>query len=138
MAPELFEQLVYDTHLEWPFARSVASVDWAGMRFREGWLSGEVLAQLTVAREFEHAVEAARLQRLTNAPVEDGVDECAGGADPGSWRPPPMPVTGEVLDQRVSYALMVGHTRLGALLAMLECGQMEPARRHRVWIGARG
>lgn len=138
VAPEVFEQLVYETHLDWPFALSVATVDWAGVRFREGWLSGEVLAQVTIAREFEHAVEAARLQRLANAAVEDGVDEWAGGPDPGSWRRPPVLVTGEVLDQRVSYALVVGHTRLGALLSMLERGEMEPARRHRVWIGERG
>jgi hypothetical protein len=48
---------------------------------------------------------------------------------------PPVMVAGEVLGSRVGYELLVGFTRLGNLLGLLDREEVPQSQRHLVWIG---
>ena len=47
----------------------------------------------------------------------------------------PILVTGEVTGSGFQYELLVGFTRLGNLLGLLDRAEVPEAQRHRVWIG---
>ena len=52
-----------------------------------------------------------------------------------SWFAAPVLVAGEVLGSSVGYELLVGYTRLGNLLGMLDREEVLEAKTHLVWVG---
>lgn len=51
---------------------------------------------------------------------------------------PPILVTGGVTGSGFEYELLVGFTRLGNLLGLLDRQDVPELHRHRVWVGERG
>jgi hypothetical protein len=54
-----------------------------------------------------------------------------------TWLRPPILVTGEVTGSGFEYELLVGFTRLGNLLGLLDRQEVPEMKRHRVWVGSR-
>jgi hypothetical protein len=52
-----------------------------------------------------------------------------------SWILPPVVVGGDLLDGGSGYELLVGYTRLGNLLGMLDREEVKEAQTHLVWVG---
>ncbi len=52
-----------------------------------------------------------------------------------TWLRPPILVTGEVTGSGFEYELLVGFTRLGNLLGLLDRQEVPEMKRHRVWVG---
>ena len=134
---DVFEQLFHEPHQDPVFALVVQWVDWAGVTWREIELSGFVLAQVQVPREYEHAVEEARARTLEQGLQDDRPEVGSHWHEASTWFRAPVLVTGEITDRRVSYELLVGFTRLGNLLGLIERGEVAPEKKHRVWVGSR-
>ena len=135
--PDVFEQLFHEPHQDPVFAVVVQWVDWAGVTWREIELSGHALAQVQVPREYEHAVEEARARTIAVGLQDDRPEVVSHWHEESTWFRAPVLVTGEVTDRRVSYELLVGFTRLGNLLGLIERGEVAPEKKHRVWVGER-
>ena len=56
--------------------------------------------------------------------------------DAQSWIVPPVMVRGNVLGSSMGFDLLVGFTRLGNLLGLLDRQQVPEDRRHLVWVGS--
>ena len=54
----------------------------------------------------------------------------------GRGKRPPVLVTGDVTGRGFQYELLVGFTRLGNLLGLLDREEVPELKRHRVWVGA--
>jgi hypothetical protein len=52
-----------------------------------------------------------------------------------SWLVPPVMVAREVLGTNIGYELLVGYTRLGNLLGLLDRQEIPEVQRHLVWVG---
>ena len=101
-------------------------------------LSGIQLRQVSVDRGYQYAVDEARWRTL-----EEGVSDARPAvvehwARAGTWLVPPVLVTGEVTGSALRYELLVGFTRLGNLLGLLDRAEVPEVARHRFWVGARG
>ena len=53
-----------------------------------------------------------------------------------TWLRPPILVTGDVTGSGFEFELLVGFTRLGNLLGLLDRQEVPEMKRHRVWVGA--
>jgi hypothetical protein len=133
---EVFEQLFRIQPLDPLLLVAVASIDWLPVRWREAELSGTVLAQVGLPRSFEAGVQSARLTALKLLSDDEQPEGFAVWESAGTWLRPPVLVTGDVAGIEVSYQLLVGRTRLGSLVGLMERGDIPAERHHRVWIGA--
>ena len=134
---DVFEQLFHAPRLDALLMVAVAPIDWAGVRWREAELSGITLAQVAVPRSYETAVQSARVAALTLGSEGEPSDVLTPWEAHGTWTRPPVLVAGDVAGADVSYQLLVGRTRLGTLIGLVERGEIPPERKHRVWIGVR-
>jgi hypothetical protein len=55
--------------------------------------------------------------------------------DAKSWVVPPVAASGDLLGGETGYELLVGYTRLGNLLGMLDREEVKKVQRHLVWVG---
>ena len=77
-----------------------------------------------VERGYQYAVDEAR-SRTRESGLADKRDEVVQyWASHGSWFRPPILVTGEVTGSGLEYELLVGCTRLGNLLGLLDRGEV--------------
>lgn len=134
---DVFEQLFHVPRLDPTLLVVVGAIDWRGVRWTELPLSGAVLAQVHVHRNLEAAVDAARTAVATHGLVDDRPEVVAAWDRDSTWFRAPVLVDGDVSGNRVSYELLIGATRLGTLLGLLDRGDLDPAQRHRVWVGRR-
>jgi len=135
---DVFEQLFHESHADPIFASVVHLIDWAGVAWREVELSGLALAEVHVLREYEHAVEEARGRTAEEGLQDERASVVAHWGEEGTWFRAPVLVTGGVVDRPVSYELLVGFTRLGNLLGLMDRGEVPPLARHTVWVGEAG
>ena len=52
-----------------------------------------------------------------------------------SWVVPPVVVSGDLLGGGAGFQLLVGYTRLGNLLGMLDRQEVTEIQKHLVWVG---
>jgi hypothetical protein len=62
-------------------------------------------------------------------------DVVAHWRDAQSWFAPPVIVAGTVMGTNVGYELLVGCTRLGNLLGLLDRQDVSDVKQHLVWVG---
>lgn len=130
---DVFEPLFHAPRLDPTHLLVVGAVDWRGVRWSEVLLSARALSEVHAHRVLEPAIDAARI-----AAAETGVsDDSSTWLSAATWPRPPVLIDGEVSAARVSYELVVGATRLGTLLGLLDRGDVTPEARHRVWVGRR-
>ena len=132
---EVFEELFFEHHGDALFADLCRAVDWQGVIWRETELSGVALRRVAVDAFYQHAVDEARERTLIEGLVDDRPEIVAFWVEHGTWFRPPVLVTGEVTGSGFQYELLVGFTRLGNLLGLLDREEVPESRRHRVWLG---
>jgi hypothetical protein len=134
---DVFEQLFHEPHADQMFAAVVQSIDWTGVVWREVELSGLALSEAHVPREYEHAVEEARARTGEEGLQDERPEVVAHWREASTWFRAPVLVTGQVTDRLVGYDLLVGFTRLGDLLGLMDRGEVPAHSKHRVWVGSR-
>jgi len=132
---EVFEELFFEHHGDAEFGTLYRAVDWSAVAWTETELSGVVLRRVAVDRGYQYAVDEARART-----VEEGLSDprdtvVAHWASQATWLRPPILVTGEVTGTGFQYELLVGFTRLGNLLGLLDRQEVPEMKRHRVWVG---
>jgi len=132
---EVFEQLFYDQQDNHSLAERVRFVDWSAVRWEESDLSGVALGQVGVPRVYQHAVDEARARTARDGFYDERPEVMAHWEAARTWIRAPIVLAGEVLQSALTYELIVGFTRLGNLLGVLDRHEIPESAVHRVWIG---
>jgi hypothetical protein len=134
---DVFTQLFHEEANNADFATIVRAIDWGRVRWELEELSGIALRQVRVDRGYQYALDEARDQATQFGIVDDREEVVAHWRDAQSWFAPPVMLAGEVLGTNVGYELLVGYTRLGNLLALLDRQEVPEVKKHLVWVGRR-
>jgi hypothetical protein len=132
---EVFGQLFHAEADNAEFAALVKSVDWGRVFWELKELSGISLRQVRVDRGYQQALDEARSRATQLGIRDDREDVLEHWRVAHSWRLPPVMVAGTVFGSNVGYELLVGCTRLGNLLGLLERQDIPEVKRHWVWVG---
>jgi hypothetical protein len=132
---DVFEQLFHEPRDNNSLATVVRFVDWDGVTWEEGELSGVALRQVGVRRPYEYAVDEARARTARDGFYDERPEVMAHWEAERTWVRAPIVLAGEVLQSALSYELIVGFTRLGNLLGVLDRQEIPEPAPHRVWIG---
>jgi hypothetical protein len=132
---EVFTQLFHEDANNPDFATIVRAVDWGRVLWELKEFSGIALRHVRVERGYEHALDEAWTQATQFGIVDDREDVVAHWRDALSWFTPPVMVVGDVLGTNIGYELLVGCTRLGNLLGLLDRQELSEVQKHLVWIG---
>jgi hypothetical protein len=132
---DVFEQLFHDHHDDAEIGRLLRFVDWVESSWEEGALSGVALRHTGVPRPFQRAVDEAREETARNGFHDERPEVMAHWTDFHTWIRSPIVLVGELLQSNLRYELVVGFTRLGNLLGVLDRQDLPEHARHRVWIG---
>jgi hypothetical protein len=129
--PDVFEQLFHEPHADLIFAALLRPIDWQTVRWRETELSGAAIAGVHIPRDYEHAVEEARSAVVAEGLMDDRSDVVEHWAMHQSWFRSPILLTGDVVARPVAYELVVGFTRVGNLLGLMDREDIAPFRGRR-------
>lgn len=127
--------MFFEHHGDAEFGTLYRAADWSAVGWTELELSGAALRRVGVDRGHQYAVDEARART-----VEEGLSDARYAvvghwARRLTWLRPPILVTGEVTGSGFEYELLVGFTRLGNLLGLLDRQEVPEMKRHRVWVG---
>jgi hypothetical protein len=134
---EVFTQLFHENASAEDFAVIVRSIDWGRVRWELEELSGIALRHVRVDRGYQHALDEARDRATQFGIVDDRQEVVDHWRDAKSWIVAPVIVAGDLLGGGSGLELLVGYTRLGNLLGMLDRQEVSEVQRHLVWV-ARG
>ena len=115
--------------------RSVTSIDWGRVSWELTEFSGIALRHMRVDRGYQLALDEARDHAVCYGIVDDREDVVAHWQEAKSWLVAPVAVTGDLLGGGGGFELLVGFTRLGNLLGMLDRQEILETQKHLVWIG---
>ena len=133
---EVFTQLFHEESNNEDFAVVVRSIDWGRVNWELQEMSGIALRHMRVAREYQHALDEARDYAVSYGIVDDRGEVVSHWQEAKSWLVPPVVVSGDLLGGGGSgYELLVGYTRLGNLLGMLDREEVKEPQKHLVWVG---
>jgi hypothetical protein len=133
--PDVFEQLFHGNPDNDGFAGAVGSADWANVLWQETSLTGIALRRVGVPRTYQHTVNQARRHTLQAGVQDNRPHIIEHWRTAGTWLRLPILVTGEVMGSSMTNECLVGFTRLGNLLGLLDRHDVSEAAPHRVWIG---
>jgi hypothetical protein len=114
---------------------SVRGIDWGRVTWELTEMSGIALRYMRVDREYQHALDEARDYAVSYGIVDDREEVINHWRDAKSWVVPPVVVSGDLLGGGAGFELLVGYTRLGNLLGMLDREEVEETQKHLVWVG---
>jgi hypothetical protein len=132
---DVFEQLFHDHSGDEPFAGVVQFVDWASVQWEDTELSVLALRRVGVPRPYQHAVDEARQQTLAEGVQDERPEIIEYWRTAGTWLRAPILIAGEALGSSLTNVCLVGFTRLGNLLGLLDRQEVPEGARHRVWLG---
>ena len=132
---DVFAQLFHEDANNVDFAAIVRTVDWGRVRWGLEEFPGGTMRQVRVDRGYQHALDEARERATQFGIVDDRSDVVEHWRDAHSWLVPPVMVAGNVIETNIGYELLVGFTRLGNLLGLLDRQDISEIQRHLVWIG---
>jgi hypothetical protein len=132
---EVFEQLFHEKANDEDFAVIVRSIDWGRVSWELQEFSGISLRHMRVDREYQHALDEARDHAVCYGIVDEREEVTNHWKDAKSWVVPPVAVSGDLLGGGAGYELLVGYTRLGNLLGMLDREEVKETQKHLVWVG---
>jgi hypothetical protein len=136
---DVFKDLFHDHHGREDFADiHLRFVDWNTVVWEEVALSGVALRQAGVARAYQYAVDEARIHTAEVGFTDDRPEVMQHWQEYRTWIRPPILIAGELLQSVIRYELLVGFTRLGNLLGVLDRQDLSESARHQVWIGRAG
>jgi hypothetical protein len=119
----------------WPGVRQRVALSWGRVRWELEEFSGTALRQVRVDRVYQHALDEARDRATRFGIVDDRVEVVEHWRDAHSWMVPPVMVAGDVLGTNIGYELLVGVTRFGNLLGLLDRQEIPEVVRQLVWVG---
>jgi hypothetical protein len=132
---EVFTQLFHEEVNNEDFAVIVRSVDWGRVRWELQEMSGVALRHVRVDRGYQLAIDEAR-DRATQFGIQDDREEVVSHwKEAKSWVVPPVVVSVGLLGGGTGFELLVGHTRLGNLLGLLDREEVKETQKHLVWVG---
>jgi hypothetical protein len=114
---------------------SVRGIDWGRVRWELQEMSGIAMRHMRVDREFQHALEEARDHAVCYGIVDQREDVEAHWQEAKSWVVAPVAVSADLVGGSGGFELLVGFTRLGNLLGMLDRQEVKETQKHLVWIG---
>jgi hypothetical protein len=132
---EVFTQLFHEDANNADFAAIVRAVDWGRVSWRLEEFSGITLRQVRVDRGYQYALDEARDRATQFGIVDDREEVVNHWRDVHTWFAPPVMVAGEVMGSLVGFELLVGYTRLGNLLGLLDREEIPEVALHLVWVG---
>jgi hypothetical protein len=132
---EVFTQLFHEEANNEDFAVIVRSIDWGRVHWELQEFSGVALLHVRVDRAFQLALDEAR-ERASQFGILDYREEVISHwKEAKSWIVPPVMISAELLGGGEGYELLVGYTRLGNLLALLDREEIPEVQKHLAWIG---
>jgi hypothetical protein len=132
---EVFTQLFHEEANSDDFAAIVRAVDWGRVRWELEELSGIALRHVRVDRGYQHALDEARDRAAQFGILDERQEVVAHWRDAKSWIVAPVIVAGDLLGGGSGFELLVGYTRLGNLLGMLDRQEVSEVQKHLVWVG---
>jgi hypothetical protein len=114
---------------------SVAAIDWGRIRWELTELSGVAVRHMHVDRKFRFALDEARDHAVCYGIVDEREEVERHWRDARSWLVPPVAVSADLLGGDGGLELLVGFTRLGNVLGMLDRQKVPEANTHLVWVG---
>jgi hypothetical protein len=93
------------------------------------------LRQVRVDRAFQLALDEARDQAAAIGIVDERDEVVNHWREAKSWMLAPVMISAELLGSGNGIELLVGYTRLGNLLGMLDREEVSETKKHLVWIG---
>jgi hypothetical protein len=133
---EVFTQLFHEEANNEDFAVIVRSIDWGRVRWELEEMSGIALRHMRVDRTFQLALDEARDQAQMYGIVDERVEVVNHWKQAKSWLVAPVVVDVALLGGGSGYELLVGYTRLGNLLGMLDRQEVKEVQKHLVWVGS--
>jgi len=134
---DVFEQLFHDHTGDEDFAGVLRFIDWANVQWEEAELSGVALRRVAVPRPYQYAVDEARWRTMEEGIQDERPEIIEHWQTAKTWLRAPILVAGEVIASPLGDECLVGFTRLGNLLGLLDRRQVPEAGLHRVWLGRR-
>jgi len=116
---------------------AVKAVDWGRVRWELQEMSGVALRHMRVEREYQHALDEARDRATQFGIVDEREEVVSHWKEAKSWVVPPVVVSGELMGGGTGFELLVGYTRLGNLLGLLDREEVAETKTHLVWVGQR-
>jgi hypothetical protein len=132
---ETFTQLFHEEANSDGFAAIVRAVDWGRVRWELEELSGIALRHVRVDRGYQRALDEARTQATQFGIVDERQEVVEHWRDAKSWIVPPVAVSCDLLGGGAGLELLIGYTRLGNLLGMLDRQEVSEVQKHLVWVG---
>jgi hypothetical protein len=132
---DVFEQLFFDHHGDDAFASVVRFVDWTVVEWEGRPLSGVALRRIAVPRLYQHAVDEARWRTIEEDLQDERPEIIAHWRTAQTWLRSPILVAGNVTGTSLGNECLVGFTRLGNLLGLLDRQDVPEYVTHRVWLG---
>src|SRR3984885_5482049 len=115
--------------------RSVTSIDCGRVSWELTEFSGIALRHMRVDRGYQLALDEAMYHAVCYVIVDAREDVVAHWQEAKSWLVAPVGVTADLLGGGGGFELLVGFTRLGNLLGMLDRQEILETQKHLVWIG---
>jgi hypothetical protein len=134
---EVFTQLFHEKANDEDFAVIVRSIDWGRVRWELEELSGIALRHVRVDRGYQYALDQARDHAEVFGIVDEREEVEIHWRDTKSWIVPPVAVACDLLGGGAGLELLIGFTRLGNLLALLDREAVPEIQKHLVWVGRR-
>jgi hypothetical protein len=132
---EVFAQLFHEEANNEDFAVIVRSIDWGRVTWELQELSGIALRQARVDRGFQYALDEARDRATQFGIVDEREEVVSHWKEAKSWIVPPVVVDADLVGGGGGLELLVGYTRLGNLLGLLDQQEVLEVQKHLVWVG---
>jgi hypothetical protein len=132
---DVFTQLFHEEANNEDFAAIVRAVDWGRVCWELEELSGIALRHVRVERGYQHALDEARDRATQFGILDDRAEVVDHWRDAKSWMVAPVIVAGDLLGGGSGFELLVGYTRLGNLLGLLDRQEVSETKKHLVWVG---
>src|ERR1700683_2610810 len=134
---DVFEQLFHGHHGDEDFVQLVRFIDWATVEWDEKTLSGVGLRRAAIPRPYQHAVDEARWRTAEEGIQDDRPGIVQHWKTAQTWVRSPVLIAGSVVGSSIEDECLIGFTRLGNLLGLLDRREIPESARHRVWLGRR-
>ena len=133
---EVFVQLFHEqTHSE-DFSVIVRSVNWGRVQWELQVLSGIALRHVRVDRGYQLALDEARDRATQFGIVDDRKEVVDQWRNAKSWILPPVAIANALIGAGFGLELLVGFTRVGNLLGLLDREEIPEAQKHLLWVGS--
>ena len=132
---DVFEQLFVDHHYDAAFGALVGRIDWGTVEWSEKRLSGIALRRVGVPRAYQYAVDEARGRTAQNGFQDEREEVMNHWQEAKTWMRSPIMLAGGLFQTALQYELIVGFTRLGNLLGVLDRQDVPESAQHTVWRG---